>query len=666
MYLEWLERLVPWMTLVGTNSLKAIPLILFLVALQKWARRWITPRGMRALWFLAVARLFIPEIVFTPASVYGLPAMMPVKFVQQIETVERETTAPIFTATNKAAELRQTASIASTSVQSSRPSEWKWEEAITLLWLLGMMGMAAMLIAQSWRFYRRFAHLRPSTDPTLLELLEDCKEQAGVRTPVSLTVSESVTAPVLYGCLRPRLLLPAALTRSLTREQLRCIFQHEIAHVHGWDIGFNWLASATMAVHWFNPFVWLMTRKMAQAREMACDQAVLTHRNDPQVYGDVILSVAENLAAPQVVAGAAGIVENKSAMKERIEMLTQTHGKRGWIVALGTALILGALFLSGPGSLWAESSSNKSGNVAAPAPVNTLPGTYRSLQDMSGGQSQLIVVGTLEDLGENTPLSPQSEGRLLYPHAKIKIKRTLKGTESGELTVIIDIDPHDMANGGKTAPEKGKDYLFFISLTLPPPGMKVPQFDPQYFWRIAQKIVTADELTLNAMVFATRGEHPENLPGQIDSADTWAAARAAALPDAIKIGNAWLSNLDKADKYKNTPPPLEMVLGRGDIWRAEQAWVSYLVESRAPLGRLQNRQPPIAEFKLTEGGEHVTLKYLSSFDLDGVLTQVHEVVEAWRDPDGKWQITNYTVEPVASPATSSTSPAGNPAPAGNQ
>jgi bla regulator protein BlaR1 len=77
-----------------------------------------------------------------------------------------------------------------------------------------------------------------------------------------------VATPSLHGWLRPTLLLPRGFLVSFTREQLRYVVLHELAHLRRSDVLVNWIATAAQVLHWFNPLVRLAVMRLAEEREL--------------------------------------------------------------------------------------------------------------------------------------------------------------------------------------------------------------------------------------------------------------------------------------------------------------------------------------------------------------------------------------------------------------
>ena len=60
------------------------------------------------------------------------------------------------------------------------------------------------------------------------------------------------------------------------------------------------LALAAAAVHWFNPFLWLMRRAVERDTELSCDEAALAAlpAEEHAAYGQTILNAVTQLKAP--------------------------------------------------------------------------------------------------------------------------------------------------------------------------------------------------------------------------------------------------------------------------------------------------------------------------------------------------------------------------------
>ncbi len=311
------------------TSGEASVLILLVLAAQWLCGPRLKPRWRYALWLLVLLRLALPWTVPSPASLFNvlkIPAAAP-----QV----RAEPPPVETKNVPIADAPRVATVA-----PSPGINW-----LAWLWATGALLLTSCAVISQHKFRRRVRRLRPLTDGSPLSLLEDCKALLGVSTPVSLIETEAINSPTLFGFVRPRLLLPTGLVSTFTREELRHVFLHELAHIKRHDILTGWVALGLQIVHWFNPLVWLAFYRLRADRELACDALALSYARtgENESYGLTIVKLLEGFGQPIWRPGLAGILENKQQMKERISMIAKFHKTdRGLALAV---LLLAALAL---------------------------------------------------------------------------------------------------------------------------------------------------------------------------------------------------------------------------------------------------------------------------------------------------------------------------------
>ncbi len=192
--------------------------------------------------------------------------------------------------------------------------------------------------------------IRPLTDQGILDLLEDCKGQAGVETILGIIVTDRVRNPALFGFVRPRLLLPAGIIETQSPDQLRHIFLHELSHLKRHDILLGWVTSLLLVVHWFNPLVWYAFYRMRQEREFACDASALSVMgiDESQEYGRTIVRLLERFSRSRALPVMAAVSEDKSNLRKRITMISQFRKEPyAWsAVAVTLIIVMGFVTLT--------------------------------------------------------------------------------------------------------------------------------------------------------------------------------------------------------------------------------------------------------------------------------------------------------------------------------
>jgi bla regulator protein BlaR1 len=318
-------------------SWQAAALILLVLAIQRAFRRRLSPRWRYGLWLLVGIRLAMPWTIPSPVSLFNLlnfPAvsasLVDVQATPGAQAGEaRQSTAAGLTVhTDEASANLSIAPAPRFGILIS------WLPGI---WLAGALMLASSLCVIQCRLSRSLRLRRPLIDAPVMNLFEDCKQEMGVRVPVTLVETAEVGSPVLFGFVRPRLILPAGLTRSFSVEELRYVFLHELGHIKRHDIPIGWLMTALQILHWFNPLVWLAFHRMRVDREMACDALALSYlrQEENQSYGHTIIKLLERFGRSAWGPSLAGTVENRNQIKERISMIAEFRkSNRGLVLAV--------------------------------------------------------------------------------------------------------------------------------------------------------------------------------------------------------------------------------------------------------------------------------------------------------------------------------------------
>jgi bla regulator protein BlaR1 len=196
---------------------------------------------------------------------------------------------------------------------------------LPIIWLGGALVLLCYIFSSNLVFWISVNLKRPLADKSMLELLEKCKSQMGIRKSLRTIVTDKVKSPALFGFLRPVLLLPVGMSETLSFEELRYVFLHELAHLKRHDIFVAHFVSLVQILHWFNPLVWLAFYRMRIDRELACDALVLSKMNvdEPKKYGRAIISLVELFYQNRRLPAMVGIMESKTELKRRVTMIAK-------------------------------------------------------------------------------------------------------------------------------------------------------------------------------------------------------------------------------------------------------------------------------------------------------------------------------------------------------
>jgi len=335
-------KLLPLFDWLLWTTIQAAVLFCLIMLIQFILRTKLPIRWHYCLWLLLLIRLTIPWLPESKISVFNLVP----RSIQQGRILESYSKPP---SVYDMGFYRHIQPENATESQQEAISV-RFMRMVPLLWLLGTLLLALYIGAGNFRLWWLVTRERPLTDQKILDLLEDCKSEMGIRTILGVVMTDKVKCAALFGFLRPRMLLPAGIIETLSREELRYIFLHELGHLRRRDIYIGWLMSLLQVLHWFNPLVWLAFYRMQTDRELACDALVLTHTRsgESKEYGRTIVNLLERFSRPQHLPSMAGILETKSQLKRRIRMIAKFKktSRPSWAGAMLLLVVLACLVLT--------------------------------------------------------------------------------------------------------------------------------------------------------------------------------------------------------------------------------------------------------------------------------------------------------------------------------
>lgn len=202
---------------------------------------------------------------------------------------------------------------AATPLAGANPMQ-VWLTIGTLVWL---SGIAVLLI------YAATSYLR-------------LKKQIRTATLVAANVYETdlIRTPFVCGLVKPKIYLPLNLT-GREREYILC---HERTHIQRLDYLVKPVAFFALALHWFNPVMWLCYALMTKDMEMSCDERVIHQTAGAGVtdYSGTLLALAtrKNLSGPSPLAF------GESNVKARIKNILKYQKPALWVIAAATAAVI--------------------------------------------------------------------------------------------------------------------------------------------------------------------------------------------------------------------------------------------------------------------------------------------------------------------------------------
>jgi len=386
-----------------------------LVAVALLFSRRLAPSIRHLVWLLVLLRLAIPMGLTSPMGTVPASLAEPQGAVGTASNVhvasERaETSTPAATTGSAEQAAPDTGDGDSTRTSAFAASP---VVAIFLAWGAGVLLLAAV---QALRAARRRVRTQAVTalPPDVGRRIGRLRRELGLRRDVETRVvaDDAVAGPVVEGWLRPRILLPASLVRRWKAEELDSVLLHELVHVRRWDPAARVLANLLQIVYFFHPVVWWVGRRLDEAREQACDDAVVRRvRGGKGAYIAALLRVVEERSVAHETAGL-GTARSRRSLAVRLKrMLGRRYdpAPRAGVLSLVTLIcgVAGALVLSTEASMPqpVESADTPRIQVRSSWSAAFLTDTVEEVEDAD----RMAVAGDFTIGRATTPLLPDVE-----------------------------------------------------------------------------------------------------------------------------------------------------------------------------------------------------------------------------------------------------------------
>lgn len=310
-------------------SISASWLILAVLVLRvvlKKAPKWVMP----LLWGVVALRLVCPFSIESALSLIPSAETIPSEIVTETREPVLYEQATLDIVTNPTLP-----SAAEVPVGVSRQQAQVDFNIYSVLWLAGMAALLVHALVSAGKLKRKLA--------TAILLRDNIYE------------SEFVDSPFVFGVVKPNIYLPMHMDEGTAAY----VIAHECAHLARRDHWWKVLGYLVLALHWFNPLVWVAYILFCRDIELACDEKVVrgldgAARAD---YSQALLSCA----APKRAVAACPLAFGEGNIKTRVKSALHYKKPAFWVAAAAVlaVVIVAVCFLTNPrserGSLvWAQ------------------------------------------------------------------------------------------------------------------------------------------------------------------------------------------------------------------------------------------------------------------------------------------------------------------------
>ncbi len=170
------------------------------------------------------------------------------------------------------------------------------------------------------------------------------KTATAVRSRDNIYQSENVASPFILGIFRPRIYLPF----KISEKDADLVIAHEVAHIKRKDHLWKPIGFLLLALHWFNPIMWVAYILLCRDIVLACDEKVVKKlsREERADYSNALLSCSTSRRAVTACPLAFGEV----GIKQRIRSVLNYKKPTFWVILIAciASIALVVCFLTDP------------------------------------------------------------------------------------------------------------------------------------------------------------------------------------------------------------------------------------------------------------------------------------------------------------------------------
>lgn len=293
-------------------------LILVVLLIRQLTRGKISMRLRYALWAIVLVRLLIPfSFGSTPVSIMNTAQQVPVvqeaEALRDMQYIERSSDGTVegYLKSDYMADFPTVVAENKSEADFARMNTLlDIRELLSPLWKIGALVLLAVFLLVNVRFRHTLHKSR-----TRLELAD---------YPLPVYVTDAVETPCLFGLFRPAVYVTPEVRDN--PQALRYALAHERTHFYHGDFFWSALRCLCLAIHWYNPLVWLAVSLSRQDAELACDEGTIRRIGEEQriAYGNTLIDLTCTQRRPaDLLYAATTMTGSKKSIRERVTFIAR-------------------------------------------------------------------------------------------------------------------------------------------------------------------------------------------------------------------------------------------------------------------------------------------------------------------------------------------------------
>lgn len=260
-----------------------------------------------ALWSIVLLRLIIP---FSFQSIFSIIPINTNTIPQDIIYTQTPEIHSGITAIDSIVNNSLPGPIVGTSVNPMQI----WISLGQTIWILGILALTIYSIISTMKLSKRLQSSKLWRD--------------------NIYESNNIDTPFVFGVLRPKIYIPFGIVEA----EKSYIIKHEETHIKRLDHIIKFLGFIIVAIHWFNPLVWIAFFLMSKDMELSCDEYVIREMGN-SIKKDYSTSLLSLSTGKRIIGGSPLAFGSKNT-KSRIKNILNYKKPRFWVSLVGIIIIV--------------------------------------------------------------------------------------------------------------------------------------------------------------------------------------------------------------------------------------------------------------------------------------------------------------------------------------
>lgn len=174
-----------------------------------------------------------------------------------------------------------------------------------------------------------------------LQLCEEIKKEIGIKKEIKIFYCPIPVSPFTSGILSPKIFIPNI---ELEQNELSLILRHELIHIKNNDVFYKQVMVYLRSLYWFNPLIYIYTRKFFELSELVCDRLLIQNftKEIKLCYARLIIKVLELSQNGTEHAIISAFEDDERSIERRLKEIMKKHPE---VVAKKPFLILASIFI---------------------------------------------------------------------------------------------------------------------------------------------------------------------------------------------------------------------------------------------------------------------------------------------------------------------------------